>query len=57
MNDTRGTTIAILEMCDGIGESAWKALAEECLAYMSEADVQDMNRVAEFVNMDDEEKD
>lgn len=57
MSDTRPVTIAILQLCDDVGESAWKAVAKECLSYMSEADVADMNRTAEFVNLEEDEED
>lgn len=46
--ETRQYTNAILEAADE-GILSWEALARECLAYMSEADVYDMNSVAEFV--------
>jgi hypothetical protein len=52
--DARHYTCKILEAADeGIVE--WQTLAQECLSYMSEADVADMNRVAEFVSDDEDE--
>ena len=50
---TRKVTIALLGAAEDGGLS-WEALARECLSYMSEADAADMNRVAEFVDTDEE---
>lgn len=51
---TRKITTAIYEAVDE-GILTWDAVARECLAYMSEDDVADMNRVAEFVRDPEDE--
>lgn len=56
MAGPREITIKILEAAEE-GIVSWQGLAEECLSYMSEDDVADMNRVAEFVPTDDDEDD
>lgn len=47
----RKYTCAILEMCDNEFIS-WKAVAEMCLAYMSEDDVEDMMRANDILDLD-----
>jgi hypothetical protein len=51
----REITTQIIEACDD-GALSWETVARECMAYMSEDEVSDMNRVAEFVQDEDEEE-
>jgi hypothetical protein len=51
---TRKCTIALLEMMDD-GVMDPKAVAEMCLAYMSEADVEDMMRSNDLLVDEDED--
>ena len=53
---TRKCTIALLEMMDD-GVMDPKFVAEMCLAYMSEADVEDMMRSNDLLLDEDEEDD
>jgi hypothetical protein len=50
----RKCTIALLEMIDD-GVMPAKLVAEMCLAYMSEADVEDMMRSNDLLTAEDEE--
>ena len=50
---SRKITNEIIEICEET--NSWEMVARECLSYMSEDDVADMNRVAEFVEVDDDE--
>ena len=50
----RKCTIALLEMIDD-GVMPAKLVAEMCLAYMSEADVEDMMRANDLLTDEDEE--
>jgi len=52
----RKCTVALLEMMDD-GVMDPKAVAEMCLAYMSEADVEDMMRSNDLLLDEDEEDD
>ena len=51
---SRKITNEIIEICEDT--NCWEAVARECLAYMSESEVEDMNRAAEFVEIDEEEE-
>lgn len=53
MISARKVTNIIYEACEQ-GVLSWEAVAKECLSYMSEADVADMNNTAEFVEVDDD---
>ena len=53
---TRKCTIALLEMMDD-GVMDPKTVAEMCLAYMSEADVEDMMRSNDLLVDEDEDMD
>lgn len=57
MGDVRKQTVRLLDYCESIGPQAWEVVARECLAYMSDADVADMARVADFLPDDDEDTD
>lgn len=48
---TRRYTIAIIEALEE-GTLTWERVARECLSFMSETDVEEMNRVAEFVSLE-----
>ena len=50
----RKCTIALLEMMDD-GVMPAKSIAEMCLAYMSEDDVEDMMRANDLLALDEEE--
>jgi hypothetical protein len=47
---TRHATNALI-MALEMGVLSWEKVARECLSYMSESDVDDMSRVAEFVSL------
>lgn len=51
----RKITIEILDHCEN-GLLSWESVARECLSYMSEYDVKDMNNTAEFVSDNDDEE-
>jgi hypothetical protein len=50
---SREITTQIIEACDD-GALSWELVARECMSYMSEDEVSDMNRVAEFVQDEDD---
>ncbi len=52
----REITNAIIEACEE-GRLSWETVARECLEYMSEQQVSEMNDVAEFVGVEDETED
>jgi len=52
---SREITNRLIDFAEETG--AWEVIARMCLSYMSEDDVADMNRVAEFVPRDDNEDD
>lgn len=56
MTNTRKVTCLLVKLADE-GVLPWETLARECLAYMSEDDVADMARVADWLPAEEEEED
>lgn len=50
---SREITNKLLELLEE-GVLSWETVARECLSYMSEDDVADMDNVARFIEEDDE---
>lgn len=50
---SRKITNKLLELLEE-GALSWETVARECLSYMSEDDVTDMDNVARFIDDDDE---
>lgn len=50
---SREITNKLLELLED-GALSWETVARECLCYMSEYDVADMDNVARFIEEDDE---
>ena len=55
MTNTRKITCHLLDLAEE-GALSWEGLARECLAYMSEYDVADMARVADWLEEEEEEE-
>ena len=53
MTNTRKVTCHLLDIAEQ-GVLSWEGIARECMAYMSEDDVADMARVAEWLPAEDE---
>ena len=51
---SRKITNKLLELLED-GALSWETVARECLCYMSEDDVADMDNVARFIDDDDDE--
>ena len=51
---SRKITNKLLELLED-GALSWETVARECLSYMSEYDVADMDNVARFIDDDDDE--
>lgn len=50
---SRVITNQVLELCEQ-GVLSWESLAKECLCYMSEADVSDMNDTNEWIESEED---
>jgi len=53
---SREITNKLLELLEE-GALSWQTVARECLCYMSEDDVADMDNVARFIEEEDDEDD
>jgi len=49
----RKITNELIDLCEQ-GIVSWESIARECLCYMSEYDVKDMNDVAQFIEETEE---
>lgn len=51
----RKTTTKLVQMAED-GLLSWETIARECLAYMSEDDVEDMSLCADMVDSEDDDE-
>lgn len=51
---SRKITNKLVELCEE-GVLSWETVARECLCYMSEDDIADMDNVARFIEDEDDE--
>ena len=52
---SRKITTKLLELLED-GALSWETVARECLSYMSEDEVSDMDNVARFIEEDDDDE-